>query len=121
MRPAMIGAILCSLSVNDKAVIHLPQGEGFRMLKLTVAVLAIALAGTASADEWSSLRIDASSNAAFERFALTAFTRRVVAQSNVRRSGEWHSRNIWLAGTEAAETGGGPGTGQRTTIGRSTA
>lgn len=42
------------------------------MLKLTVAVLAIALAGSASAVDSASLRVDASSNAAFER-SLVAF------------------------------------------------
>jgi hypothetical protein len=35
------------------------------MLKLTVALMTLALAGTASAAEWRSLRIDASSEAAF--------------------------------------------------------
>jgi hypothetical protein len=37
------------------------------MLKLTVAVLALTLAGTASADNWRKLRVDASSEAAFEK------------------------------------------------------
>ena len=42
------------------------------MLKLTVAILVVALAGSANADEWRSLRVDASSNAAFKR-SLEAF------------------------------------------------
>ena len=37
------------------------------MLKLAVAVLTLALAGVASAAGWSSLRIDASSEAAFQQ------------------------------------------------------
>jgi hypothetical protein len=37
------------------------------MLKLTIAVLAVALAGTASAAGWRDLRIDASSEASFGR------------------------------------------------------
>ena len=35
------------------------------MLKITVAVLAVALAGTASAGGWRDLRIDGSSEASF--------------------------------------------------------
>src|SRR5688500_16561970 len=42
------------------------------MLKLTVAMLGIALAGNASADGSGSLRIDASSNGAFKQ-SLVAF------------------------------------------------
>jgi len=41
------------------------------MLKLTVAVLAIALVGTANAAGWRSLRIDASSEAAFNASVAT--------------------------------------------------
>jgi hypothetical protein len=37
------------------------------MLKLTIAVLAVALAGTASAAGWRDLHIDASSEASFDR------------------------------------------------------
>ena len=37
------------------------------MLKLTVAMLALALAGTANAAGWRSLRIDASSEASFAK------------------------------------------------------
>ena len=44
------------------------------MLKLTVAVLAVALAGTASAAGWRSLRIDGSSDASFTT-SLAAFQR----------------------------------------------
>jgi len=41
------------------------------MLKLTVAVLAFALAGTASAAGWRKLQIDASSEAAFKQSVAT--------------------------------------------------
>ncbi len=42
------------------------------MLKLTVAVLAVVLAGTASAERWRDLRVDASSEDAFAK-SLEAF------------------------------------------------
>jgi len=42
------------------------------MLKVTVAVLTLALASVANAAGWSSLRIDSSSEAAFQR-SLAAF------------------------------------------------
>jgi hypothetical protein len=41
------------------------------MLKLTVAILAVVLAGTASAGGWRSLQIDASSEAAFDQSVAT--------------------------------------------------
>jgi hypothetical protein len=66
------------------------------MLKLTVAVLAIALAGTASADEGSSLRVDASSNRAFKR-SLTAF-KDELSPEQVLAFGD-ALKDIW-AGTE---------------------
>ena len=74
------------------------------MLKLTVAVLAIALAGAASADERRSLRVDASSNAAFER-SLTAFKNELSPEQR-QVLGE-ALKDIWLAGTQAAEIGRG--------------
>ncbi len=44
------------------------------MLKLTVAVLAIVLAGTASAAGWRDLRIDASSAASYSAPGTPAWT-----------------------------------------------
>jgi len=70
------------------------------MLKLTVAVLAIALAGSASAAKWKELRVDASSEAAFEQ-SLVAFKEKL---SPARRYvfGE-ALKDIWVKGTQAAE------------------
>ena len=70
------------------------------MLKLTVTVLAVALAGTASAAGWRSLRIDASSEAAFEQ-SLAEFEDKL---SPGRRYvfGE-ALKDIWVAGTQAAQ------------------
>ena len=71
------------------------------MLKLTVAVLAIALAGAASAADSPSLRVDASSHAAFKR-SLVAFKdelspeqRQVFGEALI---------DVWIGGTQAAET-----------------
>ena len=55
------------------------------MLKLTVAVLAVALAGTASAAGWRSLRVDASSEAAFEQ-SLAVFKDEAVAGASPQSS-----------------------------------
>ena len=69
------------------------------MLKLTVAVLALALAGTASADNWRKLRVDGSSEAAFEQ-SLAVFkeeltpTRRYVFGEALK--------DIWTQGAQAA-------------------
>jgi hypothetical protein len=70
------------------------------MLKQAVAVLAIALAGTASAAGWKDLRVDGSSEAAFKE-SLAVFydelspERRHVFQSALT--------DIWLQGTAAAK------------------
>jgi outer membrane murein-binding lipoprotein Lpp len=70
------------------------------MLKLPVTILAVALAGSASAAGWRSLRIDASSETAFEQ-SLAAFEdklspgRRYVFAEALK--------DIWSAGTEAAQ------------------
>jgi len=70
------------------------------MLKLTVAVLAVALAGTASAGGWRSLRVDASSEAAFEQ-SLAEFKDKL---SPGRRYAFGESlKDVWVAGTQAAE------------------
>jgi hypothetical protein len=70
------------------------------MLKITVALLAVALAGTASAAGWRSLRVDASSDAAFEQSLaefkdeLNAARRHVFGEA---------LKDIWIAGSLAAE------------------
>jgi hypothetical protein len=69
------------------------------MLKLTVAVLAFALAGTASAAGWRSLRLDATSEAAFEQSVE-------VFKDKLPRS-RWYAfdhmvGHIWLQETLAA-------------------
>ena len=97
----MIGAILAAEQV---VIQRPPKREDSRMLKLTVVVLAIALAGTASADELRPLRIDASSNAAFER-SLTAFKDGLSPEQ--RHTFGEALTDIWLAGTQAAETSRG--------------
>ncbi|HUQ52934.1 MAG TPA: hypothetical protein VM692_11980 [Gammaproteobacteria bacterium] len=70
------------------------------MLKLVVAVLALVLASTASAARWKDLRVDASSEAAFER-SLAAFKDELSA---ARRYvlGE-ALKDIWVKGTLEAE------------------
>jgi hypothetical protein len=69
------------------------------MLKLAVVVLAVVLAGSASAAGWRSLRVDASSEAAFKDSVA-------LFQSKLSPSRE-HAFNralgdIWTAGTEKA-------------------
>ena len=70
------------------------------MLKLTVTVLAVALAGSASAAGWRSLRIDASSEVAFEQ-SLADFKEKLKAP---RRHvfGE-ALKDIWIARSLAAQ------------------
>ena len=73
---------------------------GTDMLKLTFAVLAIALASTAGAAGWRDLKIDGSSEAAFQK-SLAAF--------NEELSRERHQvftaalMDIWLKGTADAK------------------
>ncbi len=73
------------------------------MLKLTVVVLAVALAGTASAAGWRSIRVDASDAAAFEQSLaelkdkLSAPRRHVFGEA---------LKDIWVAGTLAAANEG---------------
>jgi hypothetical protein len=69
------------------------------MLKLTIAVLATALAGTATAG-WRDLRVDGTSEAAFAQ-SLEVFKEKL---SPARRQvfGE-ALKDIWLEGTTAAE------------------
>ena len=69
------------------------------MPKLIGLVLAVALAGTASAAGWRSLRVDASSEVAFEQSVaeltdeLNAARRYVFVEA---------LKDIWIAGNEAA-------------------
>jgi hypothetical protein len=73
------------------------------MLKLTVGVLAFVIASSASAAGWRSLRIDASSEDAFNR-SVSAFTeklpqvRRVVFERSLQ--------DIWVEGVKAAQADG---------------
>lgn len=69
------------------------------MLKLAVTVLAVALAGTASAAGWRSLRIDASTEAAFEQ-SLAEFEDK-LSPGRRYAFGEV-LKDIWTAGSEAA-------------------
>ena len=74
------------------------------MVKLTVALLAVALAGAASAAGWRSLLIDASSDAAFEQ-SLAVFKDKL---SPIRQHifGE-ALKDIWLKGSLEAEAAEG--------------
>jgi hypothetical protein len=69
------------------------------MLKLTVAVLAVVLAGTASAAGWRSLRIDASSEATFSE-SIATFQQKLTPSRRIAfvRS----LQDIWLHGTTHA-------------------
>src|SRR5687767_13258304 len=73
---------------------------GDRMLKLIVAVFAVALAGSASAAEWKDLRIDGSSEDAFEQ-SLAAFQKELSPERQQVFSGAL--MDIWLQGTAAAQ------------------
>ena len=69
------------------------------MLKLTVAVLAVVLAGTANAAGWRSMRIDGSSEA--------SFTQSVEAFKDKLPRSRWYAfdrvlQHIWLQETQAA-------------------
>lgn len=70
------------------------------MLKLTVAVLAVGLAGTASAAGWRSLRVDGSSEASFAE-SVAAFQQKL---SPARRLVfDLALQDIWIQGTKGAE------------------
>jgi len=72
------------------------------MLKLTVAVLAVVLAGSASGAGWKSLTIDASSEAAFGK-SLAEFKERL---SPARASVFGQAlKDIWVKGSQEAEAG----------------
>jgi len=70
------------------------------MLKSIVAVLAIALAGTAGAAGWRDLKIDGSSEAAFQR-SLEAFNQELPLERH--RVFTAALMDIWLQGTEEAK------------------
>jgi hypothetical protein len=70
------------------------------MLKLTVVVLAVALAGTASADRWRNLRIDGSSEAAFAASLATFKEKLSPARQYVFGNA---LKDIWVQGTQKAE------------------
>lgn len=70
------------------------------MLKLTVAVLAFALAGSASAAGWRDLRVDGSSEDAFAK-SLGAFKAK-LSPPRASVFGE-ALKDIWIQGAKAAE------------------
>ena len=75
------------------------EPEDLKMLKLTVAVLAVALAGTASAG-WRSMRVDGSSEDGFNR-SVTALRQELP---EVRRHVfDLALQDIWVQGTKTAE------------------
>jgi len=70
------------------------------MLKLTVVVLAVALAGAADAANWRDLRVDASSEAAFQQ-SMAVFDKEL---SSERRYVFQHAlMDIWILGTRNAK------------------
>jgi hypothetical protein len=70
------------------------------MLKVTFAVLAVALAGTASADGWRKLQIDASSETAFDESVATFQQKLSPARRFVLGQA---LRDIWSEGVQAAK------------------
>lgn len=70
------------------------------MLKLTVAVLAFAIAGTASAAGWRKLRIDASSDTSFQE-SVALFQDKLSPSRRVAFA--MSLEDIWLAGSRLAE------------------
>ena|SRR5687768_8322374 len=70
------------------------------MLKITVALFAVALAGTASAAGWRSLRVDGSNDEAFAK-SLEAFKEK-MSPAREYAFGE-ALKDIWTQGAKAAE------------------
>jgi hypothetical protein len=70
------------------------------MLKLTIAVLALALAGTASAAGWRSLRVDATSEASFAE-SVAAIQKKLSPSR--RYAFSLALQDIWLKGQQDAE------------------
>jgi hypothetical protein len=69
------------------------------MLKLTVAMVAAALAGSAGAASWKDLRIDASSEAAYQQ-SLVVFNKELSPERRYVFQGAL--MDIWLRGTTDA-------------------
>ena len=70
------------------------------MLKLTVAVLAVALAGTASAAGWRDLRIDASSAASYSE-SIATFQQKLTPSRRIAFARSL--QDVWLRGSQLAE------------------
>jgi len=70
------------------------------MLKLTVAVLVVALAGTASAEGWRNLRIDATNEASFAQ-SVEAFKDKLSLRR--RYAFAQALQDIWVQGVAAAK------------------
>jgi hypothetical protein len=70
------------------------------MLKLGVAVLAVALAGAAGAANWRDLRVDASSEAAFQQ-SLAVFDKELSSERRYVFQGAL--MDIWILGTANAK------------------
>jgi hypothetical protein len=76
------------------------ENRSTQMLKVTIGVLAVALAGSAGAAGWRSMRIDASSQDSFNE-SVTALQDKLP---RVRRHVfEESLKDIWAEGTKAAE------------------
>jgi hypothetical protein len=69
------------------------------MLKTTVAILAVVLAGTANASGWRNLRIDASSEASFSESVAT-FQDKLTPSRRIAFARSL--QDIWLQGTKVA-------------------
>ena len=70
------------------------------MLKLTVAVLAVVLAGTASAAGWRDLRIDASSAASYSE-SIATFQQKLTPSRRIAFARSL--QDVWLRGSQLAE------------------
>jgi hypothetical protein len=70
------------------------------MLKLVVAVLAVGLASTASAAKWRDLRVDASSEAAFQQ-SVAVFDKELSSERRYVFQGAL--MDIWILGTRNAK------------------
>src|SRR5262245_55863126 len=77
------------------------SGRRCHMLKLTVVVLAVVVAGSASAEGWRSLRVDGSSEEAFAQ-SMTAF-KDALSPRREFVFGE-ALKDIWMQSASAAET-----------------
>jgi hypothetical protein len=69
------------------------------MVKITIALLAVVIAGTASAAGWRNLRIDASSEASFKE-SVAAFQDKLTPSRRVAFARSL--QDIWLQGTKLA-------------------